>query len=197
VARSWTHGRTNPIVRPETDANETLALALHPDGSIAVFSFSRNRAALLDAVTLEPAEDVQEAPLSDSGELEGPISAVFVPGTEPPEAAVVLTLSNFLARWIPGEENSVDPRWRSIGLSGNEILATEGHLYVVESGANTIALFPLPEGDVQRIVFDVGADPYNMAVAPDGSTAYVTTLLENKLWEIDLDAGEKTRALGP
>jgi len=197
VARSWTHDRSNPIVRPETVANETLTLALHPDGSIAVFSFTRNRAVLLDATTLEDLDGMEEVALSESGELEGPISAVFVPGTEPPQAAIILTLSNFLARWTPEDANSMDPRWRSIGLSANEVLATAGHLYVVESGANTLALFPLPEGDPERIVFDVGADPYNMAVAPGGTTAYVTTLLENKLWEIDLSSGEKTRALGP
>jgi hypothetical protein len=194
--RSWLFGPDNPLEEPPLEGNETLGVVAHPDGHVAVFSLGRNTAKLLDGETFQPLEGVEEVHLAVGSELEGPLSAVFVLEDEVPVAYVVLSLSNSLARWVPDDPEATDPRFRSLGLTPNQVIAHDTTLFVVESGDNVLSMHPLTDGSREEVVFPVGTNPYSAALSPDGTLIYVTGLLSNSLFEVDIESSSILRS-GP
>ena len=196
VERAWLRGPDDPILEPEPAGTETLSVAAHPDGHVGVFSFARNTARLLDGETFEQRPDTEEVTLAVGTELEGPLSAVFVMEEGVAVAYVVLSLSNSLARWNPLDISSADPRFENLGLTPNEVRANDTTLFVVESGDNVLKLIPRDGGAPIKVVFPVGTNPYSAALSPDGTMIYVSGLLSNSIYEIDISSPSILRS-GP
>ncbi len=189
ASAAYVHNGDNPVAMPAVQSNETLGLGRHPDGSIAVLSFARNSAFLLDPDTLVAIPET-ETVVAGTGELEGPLDVVFLPGVEPATALIVLTLSNHLARWQPSDPATVQTRWQAVGLSPNVVRVHGDRVFVVESGANTVGVYDVEGGELNRVVFPVGSNPYDLVVDPTGGFAYVSALITNRIHMVDLNTFE-------
>ena len=187
-SRDWIRGPDDPLYEAVAEGNETLSVAAHPDGHIGVFSFARNAARLMDGESFEAIEGTEESTLAIGDELEGPLSAVFVLEEGVPVAYVVLSLSNSLARWQPDDASATDPRFQSLGLTPNQVIASDTTLFVVESGDNVLRMIPIGGSTSSKVVFPVGTNPYSAALSPDGTLVYVSGLLSNSLFEIDIQS---------
>lgn len=186
----WTRGTTNPVEQPEAKGDETLSVIAHPDGHVGILSFARNSARLVDGEHFENVDGTEEVLLAVGDELEGPLSGVFVLEDDVPVAYVVLSLSNSLARWVPGAPEATEPRFRQLGLTPNQIVANDSMFFIVESGDNVLSMHPRAGGDPVKVVFPVGTNPYSAAVSVDGTVVYVTGLLSNSIFEVDVESAQ-------
>ena len=86
----------------------------------------------------------------------------------------------------------VAPDYATIGPTGNAIRRGGDHLWIVESGSNTVSRLAAETGDFERAFIDVGNghNPYDIAVAPDDGRAYVTNYMANSVTVADTETGE-------
>ena len=86
----------------------------------------------------------------------------------------------------------VEPDFATIGPTGNAIREGGDHLWIVESGSNTVSRLALETGEFDRAFIDVGngQNPYDIAVAPEDGRAYVTNYMANSITVADTETGE-------
>jgi DNA-binding beta-propeller fold protein YncE len=89
-------------------------------------------------------------------------------------------------------EGSVDPGYATLGPTSNAIRQSDEHLWVVESGANTVSRLSVESGDFDSGFIDVGngRNPYDVAVDSGEGVAWVTNNLEHTVTVADTGSGE-------
>jgi len=186
-----TRGPMNPIVVREHAGNDTLALALHPDGDVLVASFITNQLHRLDPETDswvgEPID------LSFTGDLEGALDLVVLPD-HAPDVFVLMGAANTVTGWTSSEgQRGVSPALFPVGPIANRLVASSGALWVVNSGANAITHHSLVTGRSRNhVVFSPGSNPWDMAVDASSSRGYATLWGTHQVAEFDLESGEVT-----
>ncbi len=186
-----THGPTNPIVVREHAGNDTLTLAWHPDGHVLVVSYNSNQLFRLDPRTMEWLGEPID--LSFTGDLEGALDLVVVEDHDP-DVFVLMGAANTVTGWSSDQGiDGVTPALFPVGPIANRLVATSDAIWTVNSGANSISRHSLQEGGVSpHVVFAPGSNPWDMAVASDGSRGYVTLWATHQVAEFELSSGEIT-----
>lgn len=87
---------------------------------------------------------------------------------------------------------SVEPEYATLGPTSNAIRQSDEHLWVVESGANTVSRLSVESGEFESGFIDVGngRNPYDVAVDSREGVAWVTNNLEHTVTIADTGSGE-------
>lgn len=135
-------------------------------------------------------------------DLEGPV-AVARGGDQ---AVVPLSLAGVLLRVDLG---TLDPtaadcgapevtQLAVLGQSPNHVALSGGRAFVVESGDNAVSAFAVESGaPAGRWTLDAGANPWHVAVDPEGRWLAVSEWAADAVTLIDLDSGERRRLTLP
>lgn len=135
-------------------------------------------------------------------DLEGPV-AVAIDGSW---AVVPLSLAGTLMRV---DLDALDPtaadcgapevtQLAVIGQSPNHVVVSGGRAFVVESGDNAVSAFAVGSGaPAGRWALDAGANPWHVAVDPEGRWLAVSEWAADAVTLIDLDSGARRRLTLP
>jgi YVTN family beta-propeller protein len=109
----------------------------------------------------------------------------MVLGLSAVEVFVVNSSSQTLTK-LNTETGNVDNEFASLGLYTNRIALTEDLGYIVNSGDNTLQKVDLNNGQtLATILIAAGCNPYDLIL--DGQYAYVSGLLTNKVYMVNLE----------
>jgi hypothetical protein len=184
-------GPNNPLrLHDDVPGNDTVVLAPHPSGELLAASFNTGRLYRIDPFT-----DEQLGPpvkLAGTGDLEGPVDLVVMPGRVP-DVFALLALANAVSAWDSAQpELAADARFAGTDAVGNALVGAWPHLFVVSSGANHIQRINVATGESTRpyVALPVGSNPFAMALSPEGAPrAWVTLLLWDGVAVVNLDTG--------
>jgi YVTN family beta-propeller protein len=89
----------------------------------------------------------------------------------------------------------VTPEIETIGPTSNAIRPGGDYLWIVESGSNTVSRYSPQTGRLERNFIDVGNghNPFDIAVDPEASKAYVTNYLADSITVADTETGRVLR----
>ena len=87
---------------------------------------------------------------------------------------------------------SLDPGLATIGPSSNAVRQFGDHIWIVESGSNTVSRLSVNSGKLAQALVDVGEgrNPYDVVADPTKGRVFVTNYLSNSVTVADAETGE-------
>ena len=193
LAMTLIRGPDNPIALGDLAIQDGLTLALGPTDVVFAASFNRDLIMAIDpshdALAGAPWAQIEIGKASDM--MEG-ICDLAVRTEPKPELFALLCVGNSVSRVALGSGfGTVTNGCATTGVYPNRILLQDDTLLILNSGDNNVIGVSLSNGKSlgQVVAFPVGSNPYDMALAPDGRTVYVSGLMSNSLFSADLKGG--------
>lgn len=191
-------GSDNPISSlGDLSVQDTLAVENGPPGVLFAGSFNRDLVFALDTGSDAPAAaPFQQIDAGTTADMDGVLDLAYRPqGT--PDLFVLLGMANAVQSATTLQGQASVQTLATTGLYPNRIALWGGTLLVLNSGDNNVTAVDIAtHQDLGAVaVFPTGANPYDMAVAEWGGRPmlYVTGLVSNALYEVDLQEKRVTR----
>ena len=191
-------GAGNPISLGDPTVQDTLAVEAGPPGLLFAGSFNRDLVFALDTSSDAPASaPFQQVDAGKTQDMDGVLDLAYRAGGTP-DLFVLLGLANAVQSLTTVQGAASLQTLGSTGLYPNRIAVwdAEGVVLVLNSGDNNLRALKIATGQSLDIVaFAPNTNPYDMALArrSDKDMLYVTGLLSNALYEVDLAAQKVVR----
>lgn len=190
VNKKLVRGSQNPISIGDLGKMDMVSLEMGENGLIFAGSFNQDKVYAIDTTTDSIAvTPFQSIEVGKSQDMEGPIDLIFRKG-QSPDLFVLLGLSNSVTAvtTVMGQ-GGVQNDFVKTGVYPNRLAFSEGTLYILNSGDNNIISYDVgTKKQGKQYVLPIGANPYDIAI--EGKDAYVTGLLSNSLFKIELKTGQ-------
>ncbi len=190
-------GSDNPITLGDLAVQDSLTVENGPPDILFVGSFNRDLVFALDTGSDAPAAaPFQQMDAGKTADMDGVLDLAYrSQGT--PDLFVLLGLANAVQSVTTVQGQASVKTLATTGLYPNRIALWGGTLLILNSGDNNVTAVDIAtRQDLGAVaVFPAGANPYDMAVAEWGGRTmlYVTGLVSNTLYEVDLQAKTVTR----
>lgn len=190
-------GTDNPIALGDLSIQDTLTVENGPPGILFVGSFNRDLVFVLDtgSDTLASAP-FQQVDAGKTADMDGVLDLAYR-SQGAPDLFVLLGLANAVQAMTTVQGQPSVQTIMTTGLYPNRIALWDGRLLVLNSGSNNVTAVDIAtRQDLGAVaVFPAGTNPYDMAVAEQGGRTmlYVTGLVSNTLYEVDLQTKTLTR----
>lgn len=190
-------GAEDPIALGKLDAQDMLTLEWGESGVLFVGSFNRDIVMAIDTKTDSVAAfPFQEVNVGKTENLDG-VSDLLYLRSKSPDLFILLGLANAVQAMNTSQGEASLHTFAVTGTAPNRILEWNGRLLIVNSLDNNVQAVDIAtKKDLGPfVVFPVGSNPYDMAIANVGGKdmLYVTGLLANALYEVDLSTGTVQR----
>lgn len=190
-------GSDDPIALGDLSVQDSLTVENGPAGILFVGSFNRDLVFALDtgsdALAAAPFQQIDAGKTAD---MDGVLDLAYR-STGTPDLFALLGMANAVQSATTLQGQASVQTLATTGLYPNRIALWGGTLLMLNSGDNNVtAVDVATRQDLGAIaVLPTGANPYDMAVAEWGGRTmlYVTGLLSNTLYEVDLQAKTVTR----